>query len=284
MLPGQRGKPKVLGNVLWYAGEESLETRVRPGLEAAGADLERCFLADRQGDDEQRQLQLPSDCERLAERIEQRGARLVVLDPGFSFTDGTCDLEGPTYPARRFMRELGKVAQSTRSLILFCRNLTKDTTRGALASGRGSGELGNAARCVLQAQAIPRQPGQYGLAVVACNAGQPVPTLTYRLANADGVPRIEITGESSLTADELVGGEEADLDRSLKDQAKGLIRAVVKESGVESKVAKGKGEDAGISIRTLQAAAKELGVRPLRKGAGEQAHTVWYPPSGGWPP
>jgi hypothetical protein len=281
VLPGHRGKPKLSGNVLWYAGEEALETRVRPGLAAAGADLERCFLADRQGDNERQQLRLPGDCQRLTERIRERRACLVVIDPIFNFTDGSCDLGGPTEDARRFMRELGRVAHETGALILLLRNTTKDTSRGALSAGRGSGELGNAARCVLHAQAIEGQPGEYGLAVGACNAGRPVLTLTYRLADADSMPRIEITGETELTADELAGGEEADLDRSLKEQAKRLLRTVLADGRVDSKIIKAKGEEAMISIRTLQAAAKELGVMVERQGRREDVKTFWHPPKRG---
>jgi hypothetical protein len=257
---------------------------VVPGLRAAGADLSRCFVADRYGEDETTQLQLPSDCPRLAARIRQRDVKLVVIDPVFAFTDPSADLEGPTAPSRYFMRELGRVAAQTGALIILSRNLTKDTSRGALAAGRGSGELGNAARCVLHLQTLPGRPGTFGLAVAACNSGRPVPTLTYRLADRDGQSVVEVIDTNELTADDLAAGEDADLDRSLKDQAKALLRHVLLNGHMDSKIIKGLADAAGIAVRTLQVAKRELKIPDRREGNRERTVTYWYPPKGGWPP
>ena len=277
-LPGERKKRKPTGSVLWYAGEEGLTTRVRPGLEAAGADLDKCFLADCMGDDSGRQLQLPNDTKRLEERILIRDARLVVIDPVFCFSDGTCDLEGPTGPAMHFMKEIGKVAAATKALIILSRNLTKDTSKGALASGRGSAVIGQVARSVLHVQALPGNTGLYALAVAACNSGRKVPALTYTLEEKLGRAVIAVQGEAEITADELLGGDDADLDRSLLQRAKELIKSLLQGGRLDSKVVKAKGEAAMISVRTLQSAAKAMGVRMQRSGSRESTIVYWLPP------
>ncbi|MCI0464547.1 MAG: helicase RepA family protein [Gemmataceae bacterium] len=281
-LPGLPRRRRALGNVLWYAGEEDLRGRVAPALAAAGADLERVFAADCHIEDPGESLRLPGDCDRLTRRIRHRSAVLVVIDPVFAFVDGTCDLEGPSLPARLFMQRLARVAKDTGALLLLSRNLTKDTSKGAVAAGRGSGELGNAARAVLHAQRLPGSTDLYGLAVAICNAGRPVPTLTYRLADQGGYPVIKLVGDVALSADDLVAGEEGDLDRHLKDRAKLLLRSLIPSGEVDSQTVKKKAAATMISERTLQQAAKELGVRSRREGTRESLVMYWMPPKGGW--
>lgn len=283
-FPGSKARNKIVGGVLWYAGEESKEVRVIPGLDAAGADLSKVYVSDCMGDDTDRQLQLPNDCERLARRIEYRKAKLVVIDPVFSFTDGTCDLEGPTAPARRFMKEVQKVANKTGAIIILSRNLTKDTSRGALASGRGCLEIANQARAVLHVQKVPGLTKEYALAVAACNAGKEVSSITYRIVDKGGCGVIEATGTSSITADELAGGEDADLDRTMLERAKELIRSLIPNGKLDSKIIKAKAESAMISVRTLLQAAKDLKLRYDRVGTKENTVSYWLPPTKGWGP
>ncbi len=282
-LPYMPRRRRVSTNVLWYAGEESLTARVRPGLEAVGADLSRVFASDTFGPDLQKRLQLPNDCERLERRMRHRGARVAIIDPVFSFSDGTCELEGPTEPARRFMTALARVAASVHGLIILSRNVTKDTSRGALAAGRGGGELGNAARAVLHVQRLPDQIDVYGLATAACNAAKTFRTICYRLRDNDGFPTIEARDLIDLSADDLCSGEEAALDRWQLDKAKALILKVV-DGRIDSKVVKAKAEAAMIGVRTLQGAAKALGVQFKREGAREATTVYWLPPKGGWQP
>jgi DNA repair protein RadA/Sms len=280
-LPGKRRTKRQTGSVLWYAGEEPLASRVRPGLAAAGADLKRCYLADALGD-LSTMLQLPNDCDRLAARIRQCAAKLVVIDPLFAFADGSCDLEGPTVPARRFMRQLMQVAASTGAVLLLARNNTKSTGNGALAAGRGSGELGNAARSVLHLAPLPDQPDVYALSVAACNTGAPIPALTYRLAAKAGASVVQLLGTTELTADELTDGDDGALDRGQLELAKALIRQLVPSGKVDSKVVKSKAEAEMLNVRTLQRAAKALGIRVKREGTRDQTISYWLPPASGW--
>lgn len=283
-LPGWKGRRRDTGNVLYYAGEESLKTRVTPGLIAAGAKLERVFCADCYAEDPSEQLHLPGDCDRLTDRVRFRNAKLVVIDPIFCFTDGSCDLEGPTIPARQFMRALHGVAKSTGCLILWSRNLTKCRALGALAAGRGSAELANVSRSVLHLQEFPNAPKTYALAVAACNNGGPVPALTYTLQPTKaGAVKIRCHGEDDITADELCAGEDGQLERCLLDRAKQLIRGMVTGGKLDSRIVKAKAEAAMIGLRTLQQAAKTLGVVIDREGLRENLISYWSAPKGGYP-
>jgi putative DNA primase/helicase len=280
-LPGMGRKKLEPGNVLWYSGEEPTASRVKPGLLAAGANIKRCFLADALGDDS-KTLQLPNDCPRLRDRIILRKAKLVVIDPLFAFTDGTCDLEGPTVPARRFMKEIMRVAAETGATIILSRNNTKSTGNGALASGRGSGEIGNAARSVLHLAPFPDTADVYGLSVAACNTGAPVPILTYSLVPGKGSSIIKMVGTSDMTADELADGDEGSLDRTQLEDAKKLIKHMIPSGKMDSKFVKAKAELAMIGVRTLQRASKALGVRVKREGSRDNTVTYWHAPLGGY--
>jgi len=280
-LPGKARKKRVLGAVLWYAGEENLESRVLPGLIAAGADIKRCFGAHAHGE-VGNTLALPNDCARLEAKIIARGVKLVVIDPIFAFTDGTHDLEGPTVPARKFMREIQKVAVNTGAAIILSRNITKSTCNGAVASGRGSGEIGNAARSVLHLAPLPGVPEVYVFSVAANNNAAPVPAITYRLEAKKGASVVQMIGTTTLTADELVSGDEGSLDRSLVETAKALIVGMIPNGKLDSKIVKAKAEAAMISTRTLQLAAKALGVRVKREGSRDATVSFWLAPSGGW--
>lgn len=272
-----KAKRRVAGNVLWFAGEEPVGSKVVPGLAAAGADLARVHLSDGLGESSE-VLALPRDCDRLAALIRAEGAALVVIDPLFAFLDGSIDVEAGSVPARQFVGTLMKVAASTGALILLARNLTKDTSRGALAAGRGSGELGNAARSVLHCQALPHQLNVYGLATAACNSGRPAPTVRYTFADSDGAGTIEVLGECQLSADELAGGDDADVDRSQLAEAMLLIRAALPDGELPSGVIHGLAERARITPRTLQLAGQRLGVRHRREGRRENVVVYWIAP------
>lgn len=280
-LPGTARRKQQTGSVLWYAGEEPLWSRVRPGLDAAGADLKRCYLADALGESET-MLQLPNDCPRLEERIRKRSAKLVVIDPLFAFTDGTCDLEGPTVPARRFMREIMRVGANTGAIVILARNNTKSTGNGALAAGRGSGEIGNAARSVLHLTPLPDCLNTYALSVAACNNGAPVPALTYTLISSKGASTISLVGTTALTADELTDGDDGSVERTQLELAKALIRQLIPTGKVDSKTVKAKAEAEMIAVRTLHRAAQSLGIRVKREGNRDQTVSYWCPPVGGW--
>lgn len=282
-IPGTRGKRRVAGSVLWYAGEESLKRKVCPGLKEAGAVLSRCFVSDCYAEEASDQLALPGDCDRLQKRIELRKAKLVIIDPIFSFSDGTCDLDGPTVPARNFMRRIAKVAAATDALIIFSRNLVKSRKVDAIDAGRGGGEMGNAARSVLHVQRLPNELAACALSVAACNDGEPVPSVHYVLEKGPGgYPVVRVTGQSGITADELVAGEEGELERHMIERAKALIKTLLPRGKLDSKIIKAKAMESMIETRTLQSAAQALGVQWSRTGSRETTVCFWSPPKKGW--
>ena len=149
-----------------------------------------------------------------------------------------------------------------------------------LDAGRGSGEIANLSRAVIH---IDKLPGQelFVLAQAAANNGRPIPAITYRIVERKGQGIVEVVGECNLTADEIVAGEEGDLDKSIKEKAKDLLRGLLTKDGLDSKIIKSKAEAAMVGIRTLQQAAHELGVQIKREGRREDTVVKWYAPKAG---
>lgn len=284
LLPGVRGKKKAQGNVLWYAGEEPLRSWVRPACAAAKVNMNKIRFADLSSPEAQERLALPSDCDRLSQRIEATKSTLVVLDPVLSFSDGTLDIESGSIQPRQFMLELQRVCDRTGCTILAARNLTKDTSRGALAAGRGSGELANFARAILHCQQLPGELERYGLACAAVNLGPPCATITYRITAEKGFAVIEVDGTTDTTADDLAKGEDGELERYAIARAKELIRQMLPSGKLASNVIKARAEAAMISARTLQQAAKQLGVVYSRTGRRDTTVVFWSPPKKGFTP
>ncbi len=199
---------------------------------------------------------------------------MVLIDPIFMASDGSLNLEGPTVEARAFMRKMLAFAAEEKILFLWTRNLTKNRSNGALNAGRGSAELGNAARAVLHLGEFADTPGIYGLAVAACNDGKKVPTLVYSVETVDRHGRIAHRGERDVTADDLLAGADALLDRTLLDRAKRIIRQMIPSGWVDSKIIKQKGEAAMASTRTMQQA--HLALKCTEKQEGSRESTVVY--------
>ena len=281
LLPGMEGDPRFWGDVLWFAGEEALKSRVRPGLRVAGANLDHCHLYSLLAPDG-RALELPRGLDRLRKLICRFRAKMVLIDPIFMASDGSLNLEGPTVEARAFMRKMLAFAAEEKILFLWTRNLTKNRSNGALNAGRGSAELGNAARAVLHLGEFADTPGIYGLAVAACNDGKKVPTLVYSVETVDRHGRIAHRGERDVTADDLLAGADALLDRTLLDRAKRIIRQMIPSGWVDSKIIKQKGEAAMASTRTMQQAHLALKCTEKQEGSRESTVVYWGPPIGGW--
>jgi hypothetical protein len=280
-LPGMPTKRRTLGGVLWFAGEEDLDERVWPCLEAAGADLDLCHCWDDKGEDDET-LRLPGDCDRLIQTIQQFRAVFVMIDPFLGFCSENADVEGGSIKARVFMRQIRRVAHITRALIVFGNNLTKDQSKGALAAGRASGEIANTCRSILHTHQLPQTTEEFGLASAARNNGPRPETIRYTIVSPDGPSVISVKGKVGLTADELVSGEDGDLDRSLFEQAKRIVQVMLPSGKLAAAAFVLKSHQTGISIRTLQRAAKSLGVTHVKDGTREGLTWYWVAPKGGY--
>lgn len=126
VLPGQDG---VASNIAFISSEDNVSQDVKPRLQAADADVERCFVVTQQ-------FLLPRDTEWLEGLIEHLSLGLVVIDPVANHIGG---VDGNDESAiREALAQLNRVADEHNCLVLGVRHMRKDAESGAIAAVLGS--------------------------------------------------------------------------------------------------------------------------------------------------
>src|SRR5262249_52182469 len=128
-------------NVLLVSSEDSSEIDLKPRIEAAGGDHRHVYTITSE-------FRLPRDINGLVDAARSIGnVGLVAIDPMGNHLGGAdTDREGSVRDA---IGPLNDVAHELDCLLIGVRHLTKDTSRGALASILGSTAWVDVPRAVL---------------------------------------------------------------------------------------------------------------------------------------
>jgi hypothetical protein len=153
--------------------------------------------------------------------------------------------------------------------------------RPGRAWSRGVGGVGiaEAARALLVAGADPLTPGRSVLAAAACNLAALPTSLAYRVtaaADVDGFAcRVAWEGPSPWSAERLAArlpsAEEREQERATRSKLQAcadLLRELLAAGPREVRECKAACAEAGFARRTVERAARELGVR-VRHGLAE---------------
>jgi hypothetical protein len=178
------------GNVILMSAEDHIANTIKPRLEAAGADTQRvaAFVSVATPEDPDAMPTLASeDVAALEELIVDENASLVIVDPLAAYLPAGTDAHKDT-DVRRVLRALAAMAQRTAVAIVIVRHLRKGE---GPALYRGSGSIGiiGAARSGLLV--APGPNGTLYLAATKSNLGKKAPTVTWHLADAGEVARVE---------------------------------------------------------------------------------------------
>jgi hypothetical protein len=269
------------GDVILLNAEDDVGDTIRPRLEAAGADLTRCWvLPDVHPEGSPpRPPELPADLFLLEDLVKTKRAALVVIDPLMTFLSGQIDSHRDQ-DVRRVLASLAYMANRTGAAVLIVRHMNKG--QGS-ALYRGSGSIGivGAARAGLLVAPDPDDESRRILAMTKSNLAKMPDALAYRLVDDEvyGVARVVWDGASTRTANDLVR------QRVDEDEAPALAEAVrvPKEILADGPLAAGNikrmAATAGVAERTLQRARHALGVTARRQGFGPGAHYVWSMPA-----
>jgi RecA-family ATPase len=273
-------RPEV-GDVILLSAEDDIGDTIRPRLEAAGADLDRCWVLPdvRPEGEPPRPPELPADLFLLEDLIKSKGAALVVIDPLMAFLAGQVDSHRDQ-DVRRVLASMAYMAARTSAALVVVRHMNKGT---GSALYRGSGSIGivGAARAGLLVAPDPDDEDRRVLAMTKSNLAKKSDALAYRLVNDElyGVARVAWDGTSKHTAADLVR------QRVDEDEAPALAEAVrvLKEILADGPLAAGNvkrmAATAGVAERTLQRARHALGVTARRQGFGPGAYYVWAMPA-----
>jgi hypothetical protein len=276
--PFPDGAQPEVGTVIILSAEDDEADTIRPRLEAAGADLGRCFVAPsvHRADEPPRPPELPGDLAWLELQIRAARASLVIIDPLMAYLDATVDSHRDQ-DVRRVMAGLKRVAESTGAAVLVVRHLNKGL--GA-ALYRGSGSIGivGAARAGLLVADDPQDPGRHVLALTKSNLAAMPDGLAYRIVEDElyGVARVVWDGATTQTATDLLRPADPD-DAPAQAEAEQVILELLKEMDgkAPAKWMERQAADAGVAKTTLHRARKALGVVTRREGFGPKSHFVW---------
>ena len=266
-------------NVILLTGEDGLADTIRPRLDSAGADSERVFaweshsVAGNGG----RLISLPEDTQRLASEVNQTKAALVLIDVLDAFLSNSVD-SYKNHDVRRALTPLAQLADTTGAAIVAVRHLRKGASARAVHSGQGSIGIIGAARAALLLEQDPDDPEGRILAVVKCNVGRAGPSLGFKIESSpDGTaPRLAWTGERPYSADDLTArrGLKEPWGRppALSEGAAFLSAHLATGPALKSELCC-LAEAEGLTPRTLERAAREIGVQSHKDGFGRG--TTW---------
>jgi hypothetical protein len=167
-------------------------------------------------------------------------------------------------------------------VILLVRHVSKQSGGKAIHRGLGSIDLTGAARSELLAGSLPDDSETRVLVHIKSNVGPLGAALGYSI---DGEGRFSWTGDSEVTADQILAAPSNSQERSAMSDAREWLKEFLAAGSQEQKECKKGAGEVGISFATLRRAKDALRVRSYREtmrgpwlwalpeGAHEDAHT-----------
>ena len=268
---GEAGRSPA--SVLLLSAEDGWGDTIRPRLEAAGADLDRCIcVAAREVDGEHgpvlRPVVLPEDIGWIVRLIDESAATMVIIDVLAAYLSDRIDSH-KDQSVRRLLALLGSAAARTRAGVVLIRHHNK--TPGGPPLYRGGGSIGiiGAARAAYAVIRDPDDADHRLMATVKSNLAGEAPTWGYSLVDVPelGVARVDWDSEADRrTAAELLAGTQSS---ALGDAVEWLTEWRGKHPGeVPATQLLADAANAGVTATTLHRARKQLGLRTRQTAGG----------------
>lgn len=256
--------------VLAFDYENSAGSVTRPRLEDNGIERLDNFIQD----EEVFTIDDPDAWERVRRMIEHYKPALVIFDTLNSYI-GKSD----TYKAseaQQAFTHFRALAKDFHISVLVLRHLTKGGKEKAIYRGQGSIAFTGLARTVMTVGVDPNDPDTRVMAVTKINITRLPKALTFTILELPNEQRLKRKDRSrfefgefvELTADQIIskGKDGAGKD---KEDAKAFIRETFEDADeIEARRIEQMAEAHGISVRTLQRAAKEMGVEHFKTSSG----------------
>jgi AAA domain len=215
-------------NVLLIASEDSDEIDIKPRVRAADGDEDRIYTRTTP-------FLLPRDVGALEAAAREIGdVGLIIIDPvGNHIGGANTDAEGLVRDA---INPLNGLANTLGCLILGVRHLSKDTSRGALASVLGSTAWVDVPRAVLAVAADDEEDMLFHIGVVAGNRSARGQARSFRIELADvglkeTVTRAVDLGISSKSVETLLSEAAEQRGRAVKRE--GAEEIILRELAIE---------------------------------------------------
>lgn len=281
-----------VGHVLLMSCEDGVGDTIRPRLEAAGADLDRVHVvkAVEEDDGKRRMFNLQSDLAKLeATVIRARAAgvdiKLVIIDPISAYMGGGTDTHKQS-DVRAVLDPVSELAEKLDVAIVCVAHPSK-----VVAGGKGVNAVGGSQAFVAVARVAwllskEIEQGEKGERIETGrvlmlegkkNIGKKVSGLALRIESRDvptkqgvvSAPLVVFDGEVDTTADDALRQEGGmGLGVNKLDKAKAFLKAQLSGGNVDASTLAEAGRAEGLTERTLQRAAKEMGVLKSKSSFG----------------
>jgi AAA domain len=279
--PFPDGERPEVADVILLSAEDDIGDTIRPRLEAAGADLSRCWVlpditpqvAAEEKPQPPRPPELPADLDALEGMVKDKGAALVVIDPLMAFLSSQIDSH-KDQDVRKVLAPLGYMASRTGAAVVVVRHMNKGQGGSALYRGSGSIGIAAAARAGLLVAPDPDDEGRRILAVSKSNLGAKASSLAYRIVEDElyKVARVVWDGASKHTASDLVRPRVDEEEAPALAEAVGVLKEILADGPLAAGNVKRMAATAGVAERTLQRARHALGVTARRQGIRARRH------------
>lgn len=264
-------------NALVLSAEDTAADTIVPRLRRLGADLQRVFVWQRAGHDEDWPWRFPAHADRLDDALHRTDARLAVLDPVTAFLDDSV-LCASDQSVRRALAPLIHLADKHRCALLMLRHLNKQGGSRAVYRGLGSIAFVAASRFAMLVARDPLSPARCVLAQVRNSLAGPQPSLLYRLTAADSaLPAVDWLGTSPILADELLA-DAAPRGQGPRDRAATFLEQYLATGPRTARDIWAAAQQASLSARTVQRAKRSLGIRCRRTYTGSRPVSYWLLP------
>jgi hypothetical protein len=278
------GRPKTEpGSVLWLTGEEDFGSMIRPRLKAAGADERRIHTPSIDENGEPVRYYLPGCVTYLRQAILDLRLSVIILEPLSSFVGAETDLNSVT-SVRAALDPVQRMALATHCTVIVTRGLRKDRTGPRTSWGQGSAAIGDTARSILQIDCPDQNKTGRVLRMAKVYGARRPSDVAYDIVSSKEGPVMQCFRQLSST-ESLEAESVADVgERSVRADARRMLRKMLSDGWVKSSIIMAAGADAGISPNTIRRAQAELNVVTRQTWDGSASYWEWGPPEGGFAP
>ncbi len=271
------GQRAPLGNVIILSAEDDVADTLRPRLEVAGADLDRCTVIKASKDKgKQRNFDLSTDIDRLRRAIETVGdVVLVIIDPVSAYMGKPGKLDSyRSTDVRGILAPLMQMAADTRVAVVGIDHLSKSGSSQALLRLLGSVAFAAAPRAVYIIARDEEDKDRRLFLPAKTNIGKIRTGLSFRIKEklyGDGptfgsYPMIEWeNGDVTMTADEALDQKPDGRRSKGAEAAKALILTMLKEKPRLQKEIEEQASKHSISDQSLKTAKKALSVTSTKE-------------------
>ena len=287
--------PCERGRVILLNAEDDAADTIRPRLDAAGADLDRCDIIDfvrdgygADGDPALRGFNLKQDLKTMGDLLAEQGdVAMIVIDPVTAYLSGV--ETHVNADVRAVLAPLSELAARHQVAVVCVSHLNKGGGGGSAAGAammRVSGSLAfvAAARAAYIVAQDPQDKSRRLFLPAKNNVGKDESGLAFAIEPVVlpcGIETSRVMWEPHpvlVSADEAMAPPPEEGERTMTDEAIDLLDDVLQHGRVNSRDVKKQAQDAGISDKALRVARERLDVVTSRDGYGSDMKTFWALP------